>query len=84
MFRRYSVNYALFSIVLDALLVATALAVATNTRPLLNALPFAETIKQPLPVPLLLYLVFPLAWVLILLLLSVYDGRRNLRVTDIN
>ena len=82
MFRRYSVNYALFSIVLDALLVATALAVATNTRPLLNALPFAETIKQPLPVPLLLYLVFPLAWVLILLLLSVYDGRRNLRVID--
>lgn len=68
--------------VMDGLLVAAALYHATFLRPLLNTLPFTREISQPTPLPLLLYLLFPIAWVSILLLLSVYDGRRNLYFAD--
>jgi exopolysaccharide biosynthesis polyprenyl glycosylphosphotransferase len=48
----------------------------------MSKLPFAANIYQPLTIPPSLYFVFPLAWVGIFLLMSVYDGRRNLHVTD--
>jgi exopolysaccharide biosynthesis polyprenyl glycosylphosphotransferase len=82
MFRRFSVNFALFSMGVDALLIGLTLLLSVYIRPLLSDLPFAAEINAPLQVPLLLYPLFSIAWVAILLLLSVYDGRRNLRVTD--
>lgn len=82
MFRRFSVNFALLSISVDAFFVAMALFVAESSRPLLNALPFAADIFEPITVPPLLYILFPVVWVAILLLLSVYDGRRNFKVVD--
>jgi len=82
MFRRFSVNFALFSIGLDAILVLLALAIATHLRPFLNYLPFTQNLNQPLNIPVLLYLISPLIWVALLLLFSVYDGRRNLQVFD--
>ena len=82
MFRRFSVNFALFSVGLDFVLIAISLAVATQIRPLLNELPFAADIVEPTIMPRQLYIFFPGLWMLILLLLSVYDGRRNLRVVD--
>ena len=82
MFRRFSVNFAFFSIVFDAALVMFSLVVATYVRPFLNTLPFAADFPIYTPLPLLLYPVFALGWVSILLLLSVYDGRRNVHVTD--
>ena len=82
MFRRFTINFALLSMFLDAGFVIIALASATHLRPLMSKLPFAANIYQPLTIPVSLYIVFPFAWVGFLLLLSVYDGRRSLHVTD--
>lgn len=82
MFRRFTVNFALLSMFLDAGIVVLALSSAAHLRPLMSTLPFTADIHQPLTIPVSLYILFPLAWVSILLLLSVYDGRRNLHVTD--
>jgi exopolysaccharide biosynthesis polyprenyl glycosylphosphotransferase len=82
MFRRFSVNFALFSMMLDAALISASLFASVHIRPLLNVFPFAADIEQPVAVPEHLYLLFSLIWVGILLLLAVYDGRRNLRVVD--
>jgi len=82
MFRRFSVNFVIFSIVFDAAIVMFSLVVATYVRPFLSRLPFAADFPLYTPLPTLLYPGFAIAWVLILLLLSLYDGRRNVRVTD--
>ena len=81
MFRRFSINFAVFSIFLDGLIVVFALAAANNLRPLLNVLPFAEVLYRS-SIPGVLYLVFASVWILIFLLLSVYDGRKNLYAVD--
>ncbi len=80
MFRRFSVNFALFSIAFDALLVGLALRLAVLSRPLLNFLPWVKTIDEPVNVPVWLYLIFPLTWVMVLLVFAVYDGRRYTRL----
>ncbi len=82
MFRRFTVNFALFSMGLDALLVALSLYLATLTRPFLSSLPLVAYIPSPLYTPAVLYVVFPLAWVAVFSLMSVYDGRRNLQLSD--
>lgn len=82
MLRRFSVNFALFTIVLDAVLVAAALTIAWQLRPAMSALPYAKYIPAPLHIPWLVYPAFSFTWVFILLLLSVYDSRRNFRLID--
>ncbi len=81
MFRRFSTNFAILSIFLDTIFVALALVVANYLRPLLNILPFAAEIRNT-RIPFLLYPVFALTWVAILLMLSLYDGRRHIYITD--
>jgi exopolysaccharide biosynthesis polyprenyl glycosylphosphotransferase len=80
MFRRFSANFAIFSIGLDFLLVDLALLGSAFLRAPLSALPFLKDIPERVALPWALYLVFPLLWVWILLVFSVYDGRKNLRV----
>jgi exopolysaccharide biosynthesis polyprenyl glycosylphosphotransferase len=82
MFRRFSTNFALLSMLLDALTVIFALFFANLIRPTLNDLPWAATVNQPSDLPLVLFVVFPFIWVAVLLLFSVYDGRKNLRAAD--
>jgi exopolysaccharide biosynthesis polyprenyl glycosylphosphotransferase len=82
MFRRFSVNYALFSIGLDAVLIIAALALASALRPALSNLPFIQYVPAPWPLPWPLFLLFPPLWIGIFLLVSVYDGRRNMRLSD--
>ena len=82
MFRRFSVNFALFSIGLDILVVVFSLFIADHVRWWLNALPYVTPIPAHIRVPVVLYLIFPLIWAGVLLVISVYDGRRNLRVVD--
>lgn len=82
MLRRFSVNFALFSILLDSILVGLSMAIATYIRPSLSDLPFAANIERPSEIPQPLYLLFPVAWVAIMLLLSVYDGRRNFQLAN--
>lgn len=82
MLRRFSLDFAIFMIIVDAGSVAAALAVATYFRPMLSPLPLVANIPAPLEIPLLLFPVFSILWVAVLLLFSVYDARRNLRVGD--
>jgi exopolysaccharide biosynthesis polyprenyl glycosylphosphotransferase len=78
MLRRFSTDFAVFSMFLDMVLILLSLGFANYIRPYLNPLPFVAEIGEPHPVPLALYLIFPPLWVLILQLMSVYDARRNL------
>ena len=80
MFRRFSANFAVFSIFLDYILVAIALFMAAVLRYPLNNLPFLQKISAPVIMPWPLYAIFPAIWVAVLLIFSLYDGRRNLRI----
>ncbi len=82
MFRRFSVNFAIISILMDLFLVFLCLYASSYLRPILNSLPFTQIIDQPVPLPISIYIVFAITWVAIFLLFSVYDGRRNLYITD--
>lgn len=83
MLRRFSVNFALFSIALDAALVASALWAAEALRPSLSGLSFAQPLAdEQIHLPGVLYIAFPLIWMAVLLLFDLYDGRRNLRLVN--
>jgi len=82
MFRRFSANFALFSMALDGLMIALTLFVSAKLRVDMSTLPLVRPVEDPVQLPWLLYIVFPALWVGILVLFSVYDGRRNLRVND--
>lgn len=82
MLRRFSVNFAIFSIGLDYFLITASLIIAVRFRPSLSTLPFARYIPADLSIPWFIYIIFPLIWVAILLLFSVYDGRKNLKFVD--
>jgi len=82
MLRRFSVDFTIFAIVLDAVLISLSLAIATHFRPALSSLPFVARIPPSLETPFVLFPIFSLLWVIVLLLFSVYDRRRNLHVGD--
>jgi exopolysaccharide biosynthesis polyprenyl glycosylphosphotransferase len=82
MLRRFSVNFALFSMLLDGLSTALGLWLAVVLRPLLNSFAFFQTVSDLQLVPRILYLVFPFIWVVIFSSLSIYDGRKFLRAAD--
>ena len=82
MFRRFSANFAVFSIFLDVILIDFALGLAAILRTPLNKLAFVEPIPYPVRLPAVLFAVFPVLWIGVLLLFSVYDGRQNLRWVD--
>lgn len=82
MLRRFSVNFALFSMLLDALSTALGLWLASTLRPLLNDVSFIKEVNDPRSVPLALFIVFPFLWVVIFSSLSIYDGRKFLRAAD--
>lgn len=83
MIRRFSVNFALFSILLDGILILVSLLIAELARPALSSFSFAQPLASgDVIVPPILYFAFPLIWIAVLLLFNVYDGRRNLRVVD--
>jgi len=79
MFRRFSVDFALFSIFLDAVLVLASLILASVLRPLLNSLPFIKEMLGIQTFPTVIYIIFPLIWVSSFLAFSVYDPGRNFR-----
>lgn len=82
MLRRFSINFALFSIMVDGLCVALSLWAAAAIRPSLNAFPVFESMPAPIFLPAVLYLFFPLTYVLIYSALAIYDGRKYLRAVD--
>jgi len=82
MLRRFSVNFALFSISLDGLSVILSLWMAALFRPALNTLDWVVPIPARVVIPAPLYVFFPLVWILIYSALSIYDGRKYLRAMD--
>jgi exopolysaccharide biosynthesis polyprenyl glycosylphosphotransferase len=82
MFRRFSIDFALFSIFLDACLVASSLVLASYLRPALNVLPFAKDLFGVQSIPFLLYPFFPILWISCFLIFSVYNPSRNLHFED--
>ena len=82
MFRRFSVNFAVFSIFVDMVLVDMALLASAWARAPLSTLSFVAPINDPVTLPPILFALFPLVWVGVLMLFAVYDGRKNLRVVD--
>jgi len=82
MLRRFSINFALLSMVIDAGLIALCLWLGAQLRPSLSGLSFVESISRPVVIPLALYLIFPIIWVGILSAFSIYDGKKYLRVVD--
>lgn len=82
MFRRFSVNFALLSIGIDLLIIASSLAIVTFTRPALSQLTFVKEMTDRSSIPWILYGVFPVIWVAILMLFSTYDGRKNIKISD--
>jgi len=82
MLRRFSINFAIFSMILDAIWVVTGLEAAVLLRPFLEGLPFVKTIPEQINLPAGIYILFPLVWVGILSAFAIYDGRKYLRVAD--
>ncbi|MDP3443166.1 MAG: hypothetical protein Q8T08_09945, partial [Ignavibacteria bacterium] len=82
MTRRFSINFAILSMLLDALTIAFSLWLSTVIRPLLNTFSFVKPIESPVIIPPSVYWIFPLIWVVIYLTISIYDGKRYLRVVD--
>jgi exopolysaccharide biosynthesis polyprenyl glycosylphosphotransferase len=82
MLRRFSTNYALASMLVDAVLVALGLRMSVLFRPLLNGVLFFEPIGSRVVLPAALYVFFPIIWVVVFSTLSIYDGKKFLRVVD--
>ncbi len=81
MIRRFSTNFAVFSMIFDALVIVVSLWATVRIRPYLNA-SFIIHLPVVPELPLPVYISFPLLWVIIMALFSVYDGQKNLRIVD--
>lgn len=55
---------------------------SAKIRPAMNVLTFLKDVESGVIVPLQLYVLFPLIWVVIFSSLSIYDGRKFLRAAD--
>ncbi len=82
MLRRFSTNFAILSLGIDLIAVDATLWAINQIRPLLSKYSFAKLIENPQPLPVQMYVVFPIIWVLIMMFFSVYDGRKNIRIVD--
>lgn len=81
MFRRFTINFAILSMALDAALTVLALALAVYLRPGLPPFPTLIPIKT-VELPYFLYLIVPVLWIIVFTLASVYDPRRIYKVED--
>ncbi len=82
MFRRFSLNFAVLSIGVDALVIVLALYLATFIRPALDALPFIARLGPGVLTPLPLYILFPVGWVGLFTAFDLYDGKKYIRAVD--
>lgn len=67
---------------LDGVSVAISLWLSALLRPELNSIGGIEKIPSPVTLPEMLYVIFPLIWIIILSTISIYDGRKYLRAAD--
>lgn len=67
---------------LDGAAVVFSLWLAAWIRPQLNQFPGIASIPTSILVPASIYLVFPTIWVIVYSSISIYDGRKYLRIVD--
>jgi exopolysaccharide biosynthesis polyprenyl glycosylphosphotransferase len=82
MLRRFSLNYAILSLLIDAVGVLLALQLSVIMRPMLNSTGWFAVLPGPAIVPAALYLLFPFVWVGVLASMAIYDGKRYIRAVD--
>ncbi len=82
MLRRFSLNFALLSMLLDGIIVAICLKISAIIRVWLNQFSYFDPVESSIATPAPLYIIFPILWVLIFISFSIYDGKRFLRVVD--
>ena len=81
MIRRFSTNFAIFSMIFDGIVIITCLWATVQIRPLLKA-SFIQHLPSVPDLPAPVYVFFPLLWVGVMALFSAYDGQKNLRIVD--
>ena len=79
MIKRFSTKFALFSLLLDLLLVAGALALAQHLR---GTLPWGKTFVREAYPSGVLYGIVLLIWLVVFNVLSVYDPKRTYKAVD--
>lgn len=81
MFKRFGVNFAIFSIFADVGCTLLALLVAVEIRPFLPHFPFLVPVKT-IDLPAIIPMAAAVLWVIVFLVASVYDPKRMYRVID--
>lgn len=81
MLRRFSVNFAIFSMALDMGLTLLALMLAAVLRPLLHQLSFVKPLTGA-KMPPALFIAVPILWGITFLVTSVYDPKRIYKAID--
>jgi exopolysaccharide biosynthesis polyprenyl glycosylphosphotransferase len=79
MLKRFSTNFALFSLVLDLSLTTAALSLAEYLR---GALPWGKAFLADAYVPWVLYGIVVAIWLVVFIVLSIYDPRRTYKAVD--
>lgn len=82
MLRRFSISFAIFSMVIDMMAVLGSMVGMTALRPYLSFLSFVKEIPSTPWLPTVFYAIFPLMWMIIFSTFSIYDGKKYLRVVD--
>ena len=82
MLRRFSVNFTVFSMLLDGVMVVTSLISMSYLRIVMNRLPFIAYLPANIQYPTYLYFIFPVIWVIVLATFSIYDGKKFFRIVD--
>jgi exopolysaccharide biosynthesis polyprenyl glycosylphosphotransferase len=82
MLRRFSINFALISMLLDVFTVAFSLWLSAALRPAMGGFDWFMPIPDEVNIPGPLYIVFSLLWVAVFGAAAIYDGRKYLRVMD--
>jgi exopolysaccharide biosynthesis polyprenyl glycosylphosphotransferase len=67
---------------MDGLSVVIALILSIYLRVLMNRLPFIEQMNAPTNLTVFIYLAFPIIWVGVLSVFTIYDSRKYWRVVD--
>ncbi len=81
MIRRFSVNYAVFTMGLDLVITLFTLILAVSIRPLLPDVPLLVRVPQ-ITLPLWVYFIIPVLWVSVFLVVSVYDPEQTYKIVD--
>jgi exopolysaccharide biosynthesis polyprenyl glycosylphosphotransferase len=82
MLMRFSINFTIFSMLLDGGMVVISLISMSYLRIVMNRLPFIAYLPANIHYPTYLYLVFPAIWVMVLATFSIYDGKKFFRIVD--